>query len=242
MSLVHPRTRVSYSLGIGTEAVEFNTADFTAPSPVNAGEASGLLHRIEYEHVTPSQLGWYVEGQFGMVDDIAEDFGAGDSDLNSTNLFFGLTCRATIDETIRLPLRVGPYLQSSSFDFGSDGEFDYSTFGLKLSASPEYVILQRETDNKMVELSAFVNTAVGAGRSNVEGPVGSINASEDGYAFDLTLELGVRYKFSSGYYVSLSALKRKLNYGATDSYNDDVVFFGLDDDFTGFALSFGRFW
>lgn len=238
MSLVHPRTRVSYSLGLGDQNVEFNTGDPNLANPVNAASASAQLHRIEYEHLNPSQLGWYVQGQFGTAGDILEDLGVNDSDLRSTNLFFGFSCRATVDEAIRLPLRVGPYLHSSKFDFGAAGDTDYETFGLKLSASPEYVILQRETGNKMVELSAFLNTTVGAGRSEVDSALGA----ENGYAFDLALELGVRYKFSSGYYVSLSALNRKSNYGATDSYDNGVVYFGLDDDFTGVALSFGRFW
>ncbi len=59
-------------------------------SPVNAGDASGLLRRIECEHVTHSQLGWYVGEWFGMVDDIAEDFGVADSDLNegATDSFY----------------------------------------------------------------------------------------------------------------------------------------------------------
>ena len=109
--------------------------------------------------------------------------------------------------------------------------------GVRLSVEPEYIIFQKDNGGKLAELSVFAEISCGSGPTTIEG--GTL--SEDGYAFTLGWELGARYKFPFGLLAGLSVLSHKSHFGATESYNGGPgsAFFGVDEDFTGVALTVG---
>ena len=227
MDLVHPRWSARYTAAFGEQ--KFEVAD-----PFNGSLGSGasaLFHRVQVEYFLPSQLGFFLNAEFGGSSDTLEDAGFNDSDTTSQAIAFGLSYRATIDDDFRMPVRIGPYFHKADVD-GFDTE--YSNYGLQLSAQPEYIVTQNIVNSRMSELSVFADLGVGAGPSDVE----SGDVSETGYAFRFTAELGTKYRFRNGITLGVSGVYRKQNYGLTDSF-DDAVFFGTDDDFIGVGLSIG---
>jgi hypothetical protein len=49
----------------------------------------------------------------------------------------------------------------------------------------------------------------------------------------------MRLRLASGLLAGVSYFTQKTGYGATDSYNNQTVFFGVDDDIRGFMLTAG---
>lgn len=229
MDLVHPRLSIGYSASFGDQKFEVINTDIGS----FGGTASGVIHHLRGEYFFPSQLGFFANASFGSSDDTLEDSGSDDSGVDSTNIYFGVAYRATIDDTFRIPVRFGPYMHEADVDFDSANSAEYSTFGVKLSAEPEYILRQTITDNRMSEITLFADVGLGTGASDVKGG----GTDQTGYAFQTSVELGSRYRMSNGLTFGLSLLYSKTNYGATDSFDDSAFFFGIDDDYTAAALT-----
>ncbi len=235
---VHPRTMLTLGFGIGDQDVENNTGNPNAGSPpagIISRSTDAFHFRLRGEHFSERRLGVFVNAYLGKADDINENLGSADSSFDSLGIYIAASYRATMGESFRLPIRFGPFLQKSEEEDTTSpiGAVERSTVGVKLSAEPEYVISQRMSDGQMTELSAFLDVGCGAGPSKVEANIGK----EDGYAFTLNYEIGVRYRFGK-WMAGLSWFALKNHIGATESYNN-AVFFGVDDDFTGVMLTGG---
>jgi hypothetical protein len=228
---IHPRTFVALAATIGETDFEVNDGTQIFSSSEDAYE-----FRLRGEHFWESELGVFFSGHYGSADEIA---GPGTS-LDELGAFLALSYRATMGDTFRMPVRFGPFFQSSDQDGAVIGGPTPETitrdlFGVRLSAEPEYIVFQHDKGGgKLAELSAFVEIACGAGQTNIT--AGALD--EDGYAFTFGWELGARYKLPSGLLAGLSFLSHKTHFAATESYNSGV-FFGVDDDFTGVCITVG---
>lgn len=228
---IHPRTMITFGVGIGDQDVETNTGIGVVSRSTDA-----LHFRLRGEHFFESDFGIFANVFFGIADDINEDLGATGSSFDSFGVFIAASYRATMGEKFRLPVRFGPFLQNSEEDADQfvDGAVERSMFGVRLSAEPEYIIFQRAEGGRITELSAFAEFACGAGPAEVEDDVDS----EDAYAFTLGWEAGLRYRFANGILASISYVSQKFHIGTTESYNN-TAFFGIDDDFSGVMLAAG---
>ncbi|MFN3242627.1 MAG: hypothetical protein ACE37K_14080 [Planctomycetota bacterium] len=233
---IHPRTMVTFGLGIGDQTLEVNTGNPLGTPPVTARSASSQRFRLRGEHFFQSGFGIFAEGFLGLADDIDEDLGATDSSYDSSGLFLAATFRATMDDDFRLPVRFGPFMRMTEQDNAgfTDGAIERTTVGVRLSAEPEVILMQNNHDGKISELSVFAEIAAGAGATDVEDNVDS----EEGYSFTLDYEFGVRYRFAFGLLTSLSYVGSKYHVGTTETYNN-AVFFGVDDDWNGVMLTAG---
>ncbi len=236
MSQVHPRTMATLGFVIGEQDFETNTGNPNFGSPpagVVSGSNDAFGFRLRGEHYLESDLGVHVSLTYAKADDL---FSGVRSGITSTNLFLGLAYRATVDDKFRLPVRFGPFFQTSEQEVpaGFDGDIERSSIGVRLAAEPEYIVFQQATDGKIRELSVFAEFGCGAGPAEVKDSVDK----EDGYAFNFNWEIGARYRFPSGLMVGLSYMQMKNHFAATESYNN-VVFSGVDDDFGGIMISAG---
>ena len=234
MNQVHPRTMITMGLGLGEQTNEINTGNPAAGIATSA--ANSQRFRFRGEHFFESGFGIFAEGYLGFANDINEDLGSPDSSQNSTGGFVAAAFRATLDDDFRLPVRFGPFFQRTAAEDVSftDGDVVRSTVGVRLSAEPEYIIFQKSSGGKISELSVYGEIRAGAGPSKVKDDVDS----EDAYAFTLDYEIGLRYRFGFGLLTSLSYVASKYHFGTSESYNN-VVFFGIDDDFNGIMISAG---
>jgi len=240
---VHPRTMLTLGFGIGDQDVENNTGNVDAQNPptgIIARSTDAFHFRLRGEHFSERRFGIFVNAYLGKADDINKDLvplglGSADSSFDSVGLFIAASYRATMGESFRLPIRFGPFLQKSEEEDATStiGSIERSAVGVKLSAEPEYVISQGMNNGEMTEISAFVDVACGAGPAKVKADIGS----EDGYAFTLNYEIGVRYRWGK-WLAGLSWFALKNHIGTTESY-ENAVFFGVDDDFTGIMLTGG---
>ena len=227
---IHPRTMIALAATIGETDFEVNDGTAVFSASEDAYEV-----RLRGEHFWESELGVYFSGTIGTADEIG---GPGTS-LDDASAFLALSYRATMGDTLRMPVRFGPFVYMSDQDGAAVGGPSTVTIsrdlvGVRLSAEPEYIIYQHDKDGKLAELSAFAEITCGSGPSNVSG--GGLD--EDGYGFTLGWEIGARYKFASGLLAGLSFLSHKTNFGTTESYNSGV-FFGTDEDFTGVCITAG---
>lgn len=231
MDQVHPRTMITFGVGIGEQTNEFNSGAGIATSATSAQR-----FRLRAEHYFESGFGVFAEGQLGRADDILEDLGAPDSSQDTATVFVAAAYRATVDDDFRLPVRFGPFLHRTETENSASpfGTLERSTFGVQLSAEPEFIIFQSNRGGRISELSAFAEIRTGAGPTDVQ----DNTDDEDAYAFTLDYEFGVRYRFGFGLLASLSYVGSKYHVGASESYNN-VVFFGLDDDFNGVMITAG---
>lgn len=244
MSEIHPPTMVSFGVGIGKQTLEVNTGDTSgsAGSGVLTGSTSSARFRLRGEHFFESGFGVFGEAYIGIADDIDDDFPRGvgqptpSSSLDSNGIFLAAAFRATMDDDFRLPVRFGPFMQMSdqSDSTFADGSIERSTIGVRLSAEPEVILFQTNDSGSISELSVFGEVRAGAGPTEVKDNVDS----EDGYAFTLDYEIGVRYRFGNGLMTSLSYVGQKYHVGTTETYNN-ATFFGVDDDFTGIMITAG---
>jgi hypothetical protein len=228
---IHPRTMLALAVTIGE--TDFETNDGTA---IFSASEDAYEFRLRGEHFWESELGVFFSGHYGSADEIG---GPGTS-LDEGGAFLALSYRATMGDTFRMPVRFGPFFQTSDQDGALVGGPTPETItrelvGVRLSAEPEYIIFQQDKGGgKLAELSAFVEISCGSGPTNIS--AGALD--EDGYAFTLGWELGARYKFPFGLLAGLSFLSHKTHFAATESYNSGV-FFGVDDDFTGVCVTVG---
>ncbi|MCK5940933.1 MAG: hypothetical protein KAI24_03095, partial [Planctomycetes bacterium] len=208
---IHPRTMVTFGLGIGDQTLEVNTGNPSNPTPVNARSTSSQRFRLRGEHFFQSGFGVFAEGFLGVADDIDEDLGASDSSYDSTGLFVAASFRATMDDDFRLPVRFGPFMRTTKQENASftAGAIERSTVGVRLSPEPEVILMQRNDNGKISELSVFAEVAAGAGATDVEDDVDK----EEGYSFTLDYEFGVRYRFGFGLLTSLSYVGSKDHVG-----------------------------
>ncbi len=228
---IHPRTSITLGLGIGDQDVENNTGTGIASRSTDAFHI-----RLRGEHFFQSDFGFFANVYLGLADDINQDAGSSDSSFDSFGIFLAASYRATMGERFRLPVRFGPFIQSSEEDDSAfpDGAIERGIIGVRLSAEPEVILSQTVSNGKVTEISAFAEFGCGAGPAKVEDDVDD----EDAYAFTLSWEVGMRYRFSNGVMAGLSWYAQKNHIGTTESYNN-VAFFGVDDDFTGIMVTAG---
>lgn len=225
---IHPRSMVQLNVGIGEQTFEVNDG-----TQILASDDDALHLRLRGEHFFKSGIGVFINGYLGTVDDI-ENSGV---DQDNTGLFIAAAYRATMDDDFRMSVRFGPFLQALELS-GGGSEIEYSTIGVRLSAEPEFIIFQNQQGRGMSEFSAFGEISCGAGPTNFEST--NPNLDEDGYAFTLSWELGVRYRLGMGLMASLSFFQQKYHIGASESFNNaTVIFNGVDDDFSGFMVGVG---
>lgn len=231
---IHPRTSIVLGFAFGDQDVENNTGDVDVGIISRSTDAYHI--RLRGEHFFESDFGFLVDGYYGIADDLNEKFGSTDSSFDSFGIFLAASYRATMGERFRLPVRFGPFLQSSKEDdsLQPDGAIERSVVGVKLSAEPEVVLSRSVSNGKVAELSAFADFGCGAGPAKVKDDVDD----EDAYAFTLNWEVGFRYRFTSGLLAGVSWYAQKNHIGTTESYNN-AVFFGVDDDFTGVMITAG---
>jgi hypothetical protein len=244
---IHPRTMITLGVGIGDQDLETNTGNLdplAGPTGILSRSASALQFRLRGEHFFQSDFGVFGNIQIGSADDVNEDIGATNSSYDSFSLYLAAAYRATMGEKFRLPVRFGPFIHMTEED-ASDATSSFSiergTIGVRLSAEPEYVIFQRADGGRVTELSAFADIACGAGPTDVEAETtgaGAFSLDEDAYAFTLSYEIGLRYRFANGLLASLSYYTSKYHVATTESYNGGVLF-GIDDDFSGVMISAG---
>lgn len=241
LSQIHPPTMITIGAAFGDQTLEVNSGD---PSPFPTGgvftrSTSSQRFRLRAEHYFDSGLGIFFEGYQGSADDIDDDLnlpGSPSSSFDSQGIFLAAAYRATLDDDFRLPVRFGPFIQSTEQDRSTftDGAIERETIGIRLSAEPELILVQRNRNGRISEFSAFAEVRAGAGPTDV----GDDADSEEGYSFTIDYEFGLRFKWGMGLMTSLSWVGSKYHVGATESYNN-VVFFGLDDDFRGVMLTAG---
>lgn len=243
MRQIHPPTMVSLGFGLGDQTLEINRGQFPSTGNGNLpgviSRSTDAMHlRLRAEHFFGNDFGVFANLYIGSADDINEDLGSTDSSLDSAGIFLAAAYRATMDDDFRLPVRFGPFIQSIDYDdvsfVGNGGETTYSTIGVRLSAEPEFILWQTPDGDRISECSVFADLTCGAGPSNVEDDDGK----EEAYAFTLSYELGLRYRFASGLFGGLSYFAQKYHIGTTESYRSQV-FFGVDDDFNGIMLTAG---
>lgn len=239
LSQIHPATMVTVGAAFGDQTLEVNSGNPNPGGGVFARSTSSERFRLRAEHFFESGLGIFFEGYTGTADGIDDDLnltGNPSSSLDSSGFFLAAAYRATVDDDFRLPVRFGPFIQTTEQDRSTftDGAIERETIGIRLSAEPEVILMQKNSNGKISELSVFGEVRAGAGPTDV-----SDNAdSEEGYSFTIDYEVGLRYKFGFGLLTQLSWVGSKYHVGATESYNN-VVFFGLDDDFRGVMLTAG---
>ncbi|HEX6811781.1 MAG TPA: hypothetical protein VF384_09190 [Planctomycetota bacterium] len=222
---------VTLDVTIGQTDVEVNSGDVS--TGIISASSDAYEVRLKAEHFWESELGAYFSGTIGSADEID---GPGTT-LDSGGGFLALSYRATMSDTFRMPVRFGPFLHTSDLEGPVGGvptTITRDLIGVRLSAEPEYIIFQHDNGGKLSEMTVFAEINCGAGPTSTE----SGTLDEDGYAFTLGWELGVRYKLPMGLLAGLSFLSRKIHYGATESYNSGV-FFGVDEDFIGVCITAG---
>ena len=238
---VHPPTMITLGVAFGEQTLEVNSGN---PAPPPAGgvftsSTSSQRVRLRAEHYFESGIGVFFEGYQGTADGIDDDLvlvGNPSSSFDSQGIFLAAAFRATIDDDFRLPVRFGAFMQSTEQDRSTftDGAITRDTMGVRLSAEPEFIFMQRNNNGKISEFTGFAEVRAGAGPTDV----GDNVDSEEGYSFTLDYEFGLRYKFDFGLLTSLSWVGSKYHVGTTESYNN-LVFFGVDDDFQGVMLTAG---
>tara|TARA_R110002072_G_scaffold136285_2_gene278618 strand:- start:56889 stop:57785 length:897 start_codon:yes stop_codon:yes gene_type:complete len=234
LSQIHPKTMITLGAAFGDQTLEVNNG-----TGILARSTSAQRFRLRAEHYFESGLGLFFEGYTGTADDIDDDLmivGNPSSSLDSSGFFLAAAYRATVDDDFRLPVRFGPFIQTTDQDNSlfADGAIERQTIGIRLSAEPEVILMQSNRNGKISEFTAFGEVRAGAGPTDVKDNVDS----EEGYSFTIDYEFGLRYKFGFGLLTSLSWVGSKYHVGATESYNN-TVFFGLDDDFRGLMLTAG---
>jgi hypothetical protein len=219
---------IQLNVGIGEQTFETNDG-----TQILASDDDALHLRLRGEHFFKSGIGVFFNGYIGTVDDI-ENSGV---DQDNTGLFIACAYRATMEDDFRISVRFGPFLQALELS-GGGSEIEYSTIGARLSAEPEFIIFQNPQGRGMAELSAFGEISCGAGPTNFEST--NPNLDEDGYAFTLSWELGMRYRLGMGLMASISIFQQKYHIGASESYNSTTFTFnGVDDDFSGILIGVG---
>jgi hypothetical protein len=231
---IHPRRFVQFGFGVGDQDIETNSG-----TQIFSRSTDAFHFRLRGEYFFESEFGFFGNIYLGVADDINDGLpGSSGSSYDSFGVFVAASYRATMGESFRLPVRFGPFIQSSeekdNATFQPDGAIERSMIGVKLSAEPEYVLWKKVEGGKVAELSAFAEFGCGAGPAEVEDDVDS----EDAYAFTLGWEAGLRYRFTNGFVAGLSWFDQKSHIGTTESYNN-TAFFGLDDDFTGIMITAG---
>jgi hypothetical protein len=200
--------------------------------------------RLRGEHFFESDFGFLASGYLGASDEITNEATNSIRTTEHAGLFLAAAYRATMSRSFRMPVRFGPFLQSFSIEnetLGQQDETEYSTWGLRLSAEPEYIIFQSESGRRVSELSAFCELSCGAGQTKYDAkrdPDPALVGEEDGYAFTFSYEVGLRYRTSVGAMVAVSWYAQKYHIGTSESY-DNIVFFGVDNDITGVMLTVG---
>ena len=228
---IHPRRSISLGLGVGDQDIETNSG-----TQIFSRSADALHIRLQGEYFFQSDFGFFASGYIGTADDINESLGSTSSSFDSFGVFLAAAYRATMGDNFRLPVRFGPFFQSSEEDDSTftDGTIERTQFGVRLSAEPEYALSQTVSNGKVTEISVFAEFGCGAGPASVKDDVDD----EDAYAFTLSWEVGFRYRFGNGITAGLSWYDQKNHIGTTESYNN-TAFFGLDDDFTGIMITAG---
>jgi len=242
LSQIHPPTMITLGAAFGDQTLEVNSGNISSPTPVRTRSTSAERYRLRAEHYFDSGLGIFFEGYQGSADGIDDDLniaGNPSSAFDSEGVFLAAAYRATLDDDFRLPVRFGPFIQSteqsnSSTTFQPDGPITRETMGIRLSAEPEIILVQRNRNGRIAEFSAFAEVRAGAGPTEVSDNVDK----EDGYSFTIDYEFGLRFKWGIGLMTSLSWVGSKYHVGTTETYNN-AVFFGLDDDFRGVMLTAG---
>ena len=244
---IHPRTMITLGVGIGDQDLETNTGNVDPtlpPAGILSRSNNALQFRLRGEHFFESDFGFFGNVSIGRADDINEDLGATDSSYDSFGVYLAAAYRATMGEKFRLPVRFGPFIHTTEEDASdATGSFNIerSTIGVRLSAEPEYIVFQRAEGGRVTELSAFVDVSCGAGPTEVDGEAtgaGAFTLDEDAYAFTLSYEIGLRYRFPNGLLASISWYANKYHVATTESYNGGVLF-GVDDDFSGVMIAAG---
>jgi hypothetical protein len=233
---------ITLGAAFGGQTLEVNTGDTTATSPVFTSSTSAQRFRLRAEHYFESGLGIFFEGYQGSADDIDNDLiptllpTGTSSSFDSTGFFLAAAYRATVDDDFRMPVRFGPFIQTTEQNRSTltNGALKRETIGIRLSAEPEFILVQSTRNGKISELTAFGEVRAGAGPTDVKDNVNS----ETGYSFTIDYEFGLRYKFGNGLLTSISWVGSKYHVGTTESYNN-TVFFGVDDDFRGVMLTAG---
>jgi hypothetical protein len=229
MSQIHPQGMVSYRFSYGKE--DFGVDNGTT---LSKGNEFAMSHSLAGEYFFQNQLGAYFGADFGYGDktNLASGF---DVRVDSTLLFLALSYRATVDDYFRMPVRFGPYIHRATVKVYDAGNVYYSTLGVRLSVAPEFVFFQHVDQGRISELSAFVELSVGAGPSHVR----DSTSTGRGHASNIGAEIGLRYKFTSGFFVGLSCVYRDQEYGSTTNHVGGVTFFPTTDKFLGGGLTLG---
>lgn len=236
LSQIHPSTMITLGAAFGDQTLESNSGSLLAGGGVFTGTTDAQRYRLRAEHFFESGLGVFFEGYTGTADGVDDDLMLPGGSFDSTGFFLAAAYRATVDDDFRLPVRFGPFIQTTeqSNPAFTDGAIERQTMGIRLSAEPEVILMQNNNNGKISEFTAFGEVRAGAGPTDVKDNVDS----EDGYSFTIDYEFGLRYKFGNGLLTSISWVGSKYHVGATESYNN-AVFFGLDDDFRGVMLTAG---
>lgn len=233
---IHPKRMITLSGMQVDNDIEFNSGD--VERGVDALTADALRGVIRAEVFGESNFG--MQFSFGLTrsDDLDFEGTSTNFSYDTETFFLGAAYRALMDDYFRLPVRFGLLRHDSTLEFPDNplDSIDYALTGVRLSAEPEYVLSMKKAGGHVTsELSVYTELACGAGRLDAEDG----DADESGYGFQLSAELGMRLRLASGLLAGVSYFTQKTGYGATDSYNNQTVFFGVDDDIRGFMLTVG---
>lgn len=233
---IHPKRMITLSGMQVDNDVEFNTGNPT--NGVDVRNADALRGIVRAEAFNDSNFGAHVSIAVSRSDDLDFEGTKTNQSYDTETFFLGAAYRALMDDYFRLPVRFGFLRHDSTLEIPNAplNTTDYALTGVRLSAEPEYVLSMRKAGGHVTsELSVYTELACGAGRLDVEDGVDD----ESGYGFQLSAELGMRLRMASGLLLGVSYFAQKTGYGATDSYNRQVVFFGVDDDIRGAMLTVG---
>ena len=231
---IHPKYMFTLSGMQVDNDVEVNTGDLV--SGVGAYNADALRGLIRAEIFGDSNFGLYGSAGLTQSDDLDFEGTPTKRTWDTETYFLGVAYRALMDDYFRLPVRFGFLRHDSTFKLPDlPQKADYALTGVRLSAEPEYVLSMDKAGGHVTsEISVYTELACGAGRLDVEDG----ENDESGYGFQLSAELGMRFRMDGGLLAGISYFTQKTGYGATDSYNQ-TVFFGVDDDIRGFMLTVG---
>jgi len=156
------------------------------------------------------------------------------SHAEAVDVFPHLLYRASAGETLRMPVRLGPWMHALTLeDEGSTDRLRWRTLGLRLAVEPEIVI--ERTEN--FEWSFFTSVALAAGATRIELDSAANDDEFDSYAAALSLEVGPRFRWSH-VFAGISFLHRAVAFDESDPANSQTVS-ELHSTFSGFAVTLG---
>lgn len=234
----HPSNQASVAVTLG----DFSSESYSSGVSSGEIETDAEVLALSLEGVGRLTGGGFTlgltQGDGWSGPSISGDSGSGAFGIE----FFGhFTVRPSWGEDVRLPIRIGPYIDQIEVDdlaSPSGGTTDYAALGLRLEVEPEYDLW---AEDDMVA-SLYAKLALGLG-------VAGISRASDGETFDTrerhqAMGIGVRFRADS-FEAEIGYVQRSRAYEESDTAvinGTSATMPETDLEFSGLVIRMGVRW